>query len=802
MKRIFCAFLCLLLLISAFGTAVYGNEKEDGIKYTSYNLQLFAAGIALYDISYGATTQTDERYYEVTVKDGQVTAVGGYNNEIPEGGYVIAARGEKNIEKLKSVEAGDYCVIDKSASKVIILGEDYDPFYQKVISFDKYNSTRNADTIVIYNKGQTTGTNIWGNEVTVDKNGFVTVIGGNDSPIPEGGFVISAVGKERIAELNNAASIGLQVTVDDKSKTVTFAYSKESIKASVLIKLENAKSMLDDAKKGYLLIDYDAARERINKLENVYSEVCDGVESNNIPKAVASEYAFNDYYSTFYLLVNETPAVEGRAMWLRPAGLNTQDAVAKKVTEIKEMGFNVICLELFYDSTFICPMPEDGYFIQNPSLKGFDQLKAFIEECAKQGVELQGWLPVFRVSYSTSTYYKQSLASKKPEWLCISQKGVDYVANEYGNGYFIDPSNKEATDYLISVYEYLLKNYKLDGLQLDYIRYPHQTGEYFGYNKGTRDAFKEKYGTDPAEITPNGKLWEEWIDFRCDYVTNFVKEVASLTNELSPMTTLSCDVAPNLEESRRTHLQDAKKWLEEDIIDIAFPMAYGTNVVQMYSGYTVEACGDNGLAYIGLGDYGADVFIEQILISRENGADGIAFFSYSQYAAGGYKNSIASTIFSKSAISPSYNCREAAMAQINTILSRLELMKDKIDKNELEAYRNKLNGILTDLENGTLTEAAESIKAACTDLPEVSDKTAGEKLKKDIKLLNKIVKINRDDHRTFVNSDVPDGSDSNIVDSDGNKGDPMVWICIGGVIALAIAGAVIVIISRRKKNRI
>ena len=126
MKRIFCAFLCLLLLISAFGTAVYGNEKEDGIKYTSYNLQLFAAGIALYDISYGATTQTDERYYEVTVKDGQVTAVGGYNNEIPEGGYVIAARGEKNIEKLKSVEAGDYCVIDKSESKVIVLGEDYD----------------------------------------------------------------------------------------------------------------------------------------------------------------------------------------------------------------------------------------------------------------------------------------------------------------------------------------------------------------------------------------------------------------------------------------------------------------------------------------------------------------------------------------------------------------------------------------------------------------------------------------------------------------------------------------------------
>lgn len=799
MKRIVCFLASTLILLSSFTFAVNAEGEDGVIKYSSFNLQLFAAGIAVYDSNYGKATNTDDRYYEITVTDGCVTAVGGYNNSIPENSYVIAARGDKFKEKIASVKVGDYCIIDKSSSCIIILGDGYDPFYETTISFDKYNSTRTANTIVIYDKGETTNTNIWGNEVTVDADGFITVIGGNDSPIPEGGFVISAVGADRIAELNEAAELGLQVTVNNTDKTIKFAYSKESVKASVKIKLDDAKQQLKTAKENYLLIDYDAANERIEKLESIYAKVFEGIDDDNIPQAIASEYAFNDYYSTFCLLVNESPAVEGRAMWLRPAGLTTEEAVQKRVSEIKSMGFNIICLELFYDSTFICPMPQDGYFIQNPSLNGFDVLKAFISECAKQGVELQGWLPVYRVSYSTSVYYEQSLAAKKPEWLCLSKNGVDYVANEYGNGYFIDPSNKEACDYLLSVYEYLLSNYKLDGLQLDYIRYPHQTNEHFGYNQGTRDAFKEKYGTDPADIAPNGELWEEWIDFRCNYVTEFVKQIAELVNKNSPMTTLSCDIAPNLEESRRTHLQDAKKWLEEGIIDIGFPMAYGTNVVQMYSSYTVDACGDNGFAYIGLGDYGAEVFIQQILDSRNAGADGIAFFSYSQYASGGYNNKIVSTVLSKSAISPSYNCRVAAIAQINTILARIDLMKDSIEVSELEEYKEKLTSILTLLEEGTLTEAAKDIENACKNVPAVTDKSAEEMLLKDLKLLKKIALVNRDDYRTFINNDDIDTSDDSSDYKNGNETDPPVFICIGGISVLAVVGAIIVVVSRKKK---
>ena len=797
MKKTIVSLLILIFIVSCFNTVSFAESGDNEIKFNQYNALLSSTGIAVFDAEFGKTTGTDENYYEVVVDSGSVASAGGYNNGIPENGYVIAAKGERYKNKLKEIKKDDYCIIDLENSIILIAGESFDPFFEKNINFDKYNGTRTANTIVIYNTGETTGTNIWGNEVCVDKDGFVISLGGNNNKIPEGGFVISAVGADRIAELNGAAAVGLQVTVDNGKKTVTFAYNEESLKASVRIKLEDAEKRFEEAKKQYLLIDYNAAEARIKELNGYYNTVCEGLEDGNIAKAVVFESNFNRYYNSLYLLLEEDPAVEGRAMWLRPSGLTSKAAVAERISEIKQMGFNIICLELFYDSTFICPLPQDGYFIQNPVLKGFDLLQAFVEECALQGMELQGWLPVYRVSYSTSAYYKDSLAYKKPEWLCVSKKGVDYVSNEYGNGYFIDPANTEASEYLLSVYEYLLKNYKLDGLQLDYIRYPVATGEEFGYTDTARNEFKEQYGKDPLEITEGGSLWEEWCDYRSGFVTSFVKKIVSLANELSPMTTVSCDVAPNLEDSKESHLQNAKLWMEEALINMAFPMAYGTNVVQMYAGYTVEACGDDVFAYIGFGDYGIETFKNQILESRQAGADGFAFFSYAQYTARKYGDKIASTILKTPSLSPTYNCKAAALAQLDAIASRIELMQDLPEAEKLNEFKEKVNSLITVLESGKLSHSAQDILKLANEIPSLTDKNASVALLRDFKLLKKIAANNKDDHRTFVETPENNLSEDN---TDSSEFVFPAWgYAVGGVIVLAIVGAIIVILDRKKK---
>ncbi|MBO5908727.1 MAG: family 10 glycosylhydrolase [Clostridia bacterium] len=797
MKKIIVFSLIFTFIFSCLNIVSFAENGDNEIKFNQHNALLSSTGITVLDSEYGKSTETGEEYYEVVVENGCVASVGGNNNSISENGYVIAAKGERYKNKLKDIQKGDYCIIDFENSVILIAVENYNPFFEKTIKFDKYNGTRTANTIVIYNTGESTGTNIWGNEACVDKDGFVISVGGNDNKIPEGGFVISAVGADRIAELNGAAAVGLQVKVDDSKKTITFAYNQESLKASVRIKLEDAETRFENAKEKYLLIDYKAAEARIEELRGYYDSVCEGLENGNVAKAVVFENNFNRYYDSLYLLLEETPVVEGRAMWLRPSGLTSKAAVAERISEIKQMGFNIICLELFYDSTFICPLPEDGYFIQNPTLNGFDLLQAFIDECALQGVELQGWLPVYRVSYSTSTYYKESLAYKMPQWLCVSRKGVDYVSNEYGNGYFIDPANKEASAYLLSVYEYLLKNYKLDGLQLDYIRYPVATGEDFGYTEIARNEFKAQHGKDPINFSKGGELWEEWVEYRGNHVTSFVKQIVALANELSPMTTVSCDVAPNLADSKESHLQNSELWMKQGLINMAFPMAYGTNVVQMYGGYTVEACGDGVFAYIGLGDYGTETCINQILDSRYIGADGFAFVSYAQYVAGNYGDKIASTILKTPALSPTFNCKAATLAQLKAIVKRIELMQDIPEAEKLNEFKEKVNSLITVLESGKLSDSAQEILKLANEIPSLTDKNASAALIRDFKLLKKIIANNKDDHRTFVET-----PENNLSEDSGSTSEfvfPAWGYAVGGVIVLAIVGAIIVILDRKKK---
>ena len=795
MKKFFCLILTFVLLLGCFATICFAFD-EGVYDINGYNGTARTSGVYLFDYYFGKTTLTKGEVLELVIEDGVITGIFEGNSEIPRYGYVVAIRGKDLISKFSLLKVGDVCIVDKLNSKVTIPNDDFSPFFEKSVKFKGYNSTRVADSIIIYNKGETTKTNVWGNEAVVDANGYVVSIGGNDNAIPEGGFVVSAVGAGRISELNEAAAIGLKATIDDGAKTVTFSYNEESIIASMEIKCKNALALLEKANEEFAIIDKDAADGYVKKLGELVSNAKTAISDGDTAKAIAISKAFDQYYDDKYLYLDEKPLVEGRAMWLRPLNLNTREAVREKVEEIKGLGYNIICLELFFDSTFICPMPEGSYIIQNPSFKGFDVLEAFIEECASFGVELQGWLPVYRVSYSTSTYYKDSLAYKKPEWLCKSKNGADYVRNEYGDGYFIDPSNKEAEDYLFSVYEYILKNYKLDGLQLDYIRYPVQTGEEFGYNKGTIDAFTQKYGTSPLNLSKTDNLWNDWVEFRASFVTAFVERISSLIKEVSPRTALACDFAPNLAESKESHLQDAVKWMQDEKIEMAFPMAYGTNVVKMYSSQTVDAFGGKGFSYIGFGDYGYEVLIKQILEVRQIGADGFAFFSYSQYNDGKYSKYIASSILASSAVSPTYNARIATIEQLKTIKIRLSLIGG------YDKAISSIDEFIGKLENEKLSAYSDEILGFIDSFTMPSAEKAKNAISSDLSFLKRIVKLSHDEFRDFsievgeesIGDISNETSETGDIDDDNNF---VTWTIIGCV-ALVALGIVFIIIKKKK----
>lgn len=679
MKKISVVLAVAMLLAAVIpASAVYAEEEKEYVySVTSVNTYPKTNGVNIYTSEYGKTFSTGGKYsvYAVAVSSER-TVIGIYEKdetEIPAGGFLAVARSGAGIKKLRSlgISVGDRALYDAAAKTVTFMAQGYSPFYRNVINFDKFNSTRTENTIVIYDRGATTGTNIWGSEVVVDKNGMVVSIGGNNNAIPEGGFVISAVGRDRIAELSAAAEEGLRVTVDRTAKTIAFAFDEESILAGLDVLRNNLDAIARMKRSSFAVIDYESYDSGRKELDELYSAVS-GAGGDHAAAMIAT-YDFKNKCADLSLLLNEYPAVEARALWLRPSESSTREQVNKKVRTIYEAGFNAVCIELLYNSVTIFPVDTEEYlFSQDPALKGFDVLAAYIDECHKYGMEVFGWMVCYRVSHGSTTYPQLAVTTKKPEWLNVSKSGTTAVGDT--KGYFLNPALPEVSEFLLKFYKYILQTYDLDGFQMDYIRYPLAEGEDFGYDEYTRSLFTEKYGKDPMNFGKSDSLWNIWCRFRASFVTEFVKQVNDLVNELRPDMYVAADVAPNFNEVYTKYMQEAGIWLENDYIDIAFPMVYGTNIVPQYSKMTIDAAGNHAYSYIGLTDYGADVLDREIKEVREAGGDGFAFFAYAEYFGTDCKD-VSGGLLSKRSLSPTYDPDAALAAQLEYIKKRLELIK-------------------------------------------------------------------------------------------------------------------------------
>ncbi len=750
MKKCFLLVLALIMMVELI--PIYASAAAQSLEIAAVDVLPKTGQITLLTPEYSKpnTGMSGKNIMEIVVSADTITSVDTVGGTIPEDGYVLVIRGGELIKKVNECapKVGDKIMISSDGKSFQVLNDRYDPFYKVTISFDGFNSPRTENTIKIYDRGSTSGTNIWGSEVVVNADGFVAAIGGNDNKIPDGGYVISAVGKGRIAELNNAASLGMTVSVDKNAKIITFEYGRDSVVNSMNSALTAFVARLNAAREGFAVLEYNDCYNYVASLEELIINAEAALKNNSIADAMLAKRDFEVMLGDAEKSLIEYPAVESRALWIRPQGSETREKVNDIVKSIHEMGFNTICLELLYDSTTIFPIDTAKYgFSQNPSLGGFDVLAAYIDECHKYGIEVQGWMTVYRVGYESSNYASLSLASVHEDWRCISASGKNYVYNEYGNGWFLNPALPAVSECLLNFYEYIFDNYDLDAFQLDYIRYPYAEGEMFGYDDYTLSLFEEKFGKNPRDLKSSDSLWRTWCEFRAAFVTDFVKKVRDLMHEKRPDMYLSASVAPNFKEVYTKYMQEAEKWLKEGIVDIEFPMAYGTNVIPLYSSYAVEAAGSDGYAYIGVGDYGSDVFMRQIEETREAGADGVAFFAYAQYKSGDYSSALSETHFAKPSLSPTYDASAAVSAQLEYVLERVYAISTIDDKalsmDVIDLLFDNISGVLYDDDISAMKAVVDKL---IFDL-EKSDLDDGVKkvLLKDLNKAQKIASLSKDD---------------------------------------------------------
>ncbi len=281
--------------------------------------------------------------------------------------------------------------------------------------------------------------------------------------------------------------------------------------------------------------------------------------------------------------LNTMPEV--RAIWLDRGTIvqaGSEAGLARVFDRLAAAGVNTIFFETVNAGYPVYPSqvaPE-----QNPLIRGWDPLAAAVRLAHERKMELHAWVWVFAVGNDRHNAllglpgnYPGPVIARNPGWANYDNRG-SMVPPGQGKP-FLDPANPEARAYLHRLFREIVTNYQVDGLQLDYIRYPFQDASAqrtYGYGRAAREQFQQIAGVDPLTISPGDRsLWWMWTEFRTAQVNQFVADTARSLRSLRPGLVLSAAVFPLSEYDRTQDLQQHwETWARNGDIDLLIPMTY------------------------------------------------------------------------------------------------------------------------------------------------------------------------------------------------------------------------------------
>lgn len=284
---------------------------------------------------------------------------------------------------------------------------------------------------------------------------------------------------------------------------------------------------------------------------------------------------------------------EIRAVWLDRGTIvaaRSEQGLAAVFDRLAAAGINTVFFETVNAGYPIYPSQVAPQ--QNPLTVGWDPLESAVKLAHERGLELHAWVWIFATGNKRHNAligqrdsYPGPVLSAHPNWANIDNKGR--IQNPNDGKFYIDPANPEARSYLLQIINEIATRYKVDGVQLDYIRYPFQNdnaGFTYGYGAAARQQFKQLTGTDPVNISPkDGSLWRQWVEFKTNQINSFVADVYRLLGSNYPRTILSVAVFPHPESQRIYKIQQNwEVWARQGIVDLIVPMTYAldTNRLQ------------------------------------------------------------------------------------------------------------------------------------------------------------------------------------------------------------------------------
>ncbi len=701
-----------------------------------------AGMLALYTPAFGPSTRTNQFGAEaVLVKTGQpnqyrvesictvwdwqagrCTSAG--DNTIPVNGVVLSAApgGNPDVRVFirDHIKAGDlvtiYIPVRRDATRALDAIDPTpatNPNGVDPNSGQCYPGCRGANQLIMYTPafGERTGTNDFGYEVTV-VDGRVVSRGGNNSPIPQDGFVLSGHGAAGTWLSANTIG-GAAVSVEEMTVTITIGPDAYIFTAQAAITA--AEQTLADARGACLDVPYESSQAAIDDAKSLMSQAQAALEANDDQGAIDLATAAQTQAGIARYRLVESRVVDSRGIWVRPTE-TTPAAIAATLDRLAAAGINIVFLETFYHGYTIFPSEtaaRNGVETQRPQFAGFDPLQVWVDEAHARGMELHAWVENFYVG-NDALGGPGPILSVHPEWAAVEREDVGksgpQPSNQERGYYFLDPAIPEARQYLLDIYTEMLSRYAIDGVHLDYIRYPISLPlqNSFSYSDYSRTAFEARYGIDPYTITPEGNpsQWAQWVAWRQNNINTFVEAVRESIATTRPAAALSAAVFPDEFESKIRKLQDWEFWAQQGWLDFLTGMSFGRSPESVAADTTamLEAVDGKALIYTGIyspfNGQPPEAMVAQIEAIRAVGGHGVALFDWTHLTEA-HQAALREGPFRMTADAPHSRPAKVVATGLTDLRRRIDavyLPQGCIDARTATPLRNRLNEIAGALE--------------------------------------------------------------------------------------------------------
>ena len=318
-------------------------------------------------------------------------------------------------------------------------------------------------------------------------------------------------------------------------------------------------------------------------------------------------------------------ATELRGAWIHsPTGIVDKRGWDATVKVLAENGYNALFANLAWGG---CAEYPSGVVAPHPSLYDregncHDRLQECLDACRKYGIQLHVWVVVCNLGDRTPKGVREQLQDEGRLQVDAAGEPSTYLA----------PHLPENRVILRELAVEIVTRYPVDGLHLDYIRYPFGS---YDFSASAREDFERSLGHAvekwPEDCQKDGKEYSAFLQWRRENITELLREIHDAVKEVRPDVQLTAAVYGYWPGARVSVAQEAERWAKEGLVDALCPMNYSKDTVEAGQWLRQQLRALDGAVpvYAGLANYmtaSPEELVSQIKDARKCGADGFVTF--------------------------------------------------------------------------------------------------------------------------------------------------------------------------------